>query len=86
MDSRVLRRRNHSFVDRLRLFATGALPEARDILLDRAFEERRLLRHVAEIFAELVLVPVGQPRTVDPDRSDRGLDGADYDLAERGLS
>ena len=66
--------------------ASRGCGEARDIFLDRAFEQRRLLRHVAEMRAKLVLVPVGQAGAVDPDRADGRLKRADEDLAERRLA
>ena len=60
--------------------------EARDIFLDRAFEQARLLRQIADVAAELVRLPivVAAPsmRTVP----DLGGHGAREDLGERRLA
>ncbi len=79
-------RRDHRFVDLARFVGALRLREAGDVLLDRAFEQRRLLRHVAEIRPKRVLVPIGQAGVVEPHGANGRLKRSDEDLAERRLA
>ena len=71
---------------RIDVLAVGAVGEAGDIFLDRAFEQARLLRQIADVAGEVVRFPVGILRTVDADRSRFGRNGACEDLCERCLA
>ncbi|MCY1545686.1 hypothetical protein D9M68_816380 [compost metagenome] len=62
------------------------LAHAGNVGLDCAGEELHVLRQIADIFAELALVPVAQVHQVEPHRAGRGQDGADQHLAQGGLA
>jgi hypothetical protein len=59
---------------------------SRNVGLDRAGEELHVLRQVADVLAELALVPVAQVHQVQPHVAGRREDRADKHLAERGLA
>src|SRR5262249_12962110 len=56
------------------------------IVPDGSFEERRLLRHIADMLPKLVLVPIGDTRTVDANAADRRLHRTDENSTERRLA
>ena len=79
-----LRGAHDRLVERPRHRHLGAEP--RDILLDRAAEQHRLLRDIAERAAQLFLRPIAQIRAVEPDHALRRGQHAHHRLDQRRLA